>query len=139
MKRNTTKMDVYFISNQYLDDKTLKPRVPTNYLTENGYEDNTTKRVCLSTSVDGCLAAMSRNIKGEIFHVYFISTDVYKPTTAEVPDRDITDEVWSLKPVTLRYVYTVKVIEAYDTEYKYKTKDFEATMYKWKYKKIKNW
>ena len=139
MKRNTTKMDVYFISNQYLDDKTLKPRVPKNYLTENGYEDNTTKRVCLSTSVDGCLAAMSRNIKGEIFHVYFISTDVYKPTTAEVPDRDITDEVWSLKPVTLRYVYTVKVIEPYDTEYKYRTKDFEATMYKWKYKKIKNW
>lgn len=34
MKRNTTKMNVYFISNQYLDNKTLKPRVPKNYLTE---------------------------------------------------------------------------------------------------------
>ena len=136
MKRPTTRKEVFFISTQDLDGQTLIPRVPKNFLTERGYEDNTTKRVCLSTSIMGCLAAMSRNIENEIFNVYKVTANVYKPTTDEVPDCEITDEVWSLEPVKLNYQYSIKVGKAEDKEYKYKTRDFEATMYKWSYKKI---
>ena len=62
VKRPTTRKEVFFISTEGLDGQTLIPRVPKNFLTERGYEDNVTKRVCLSTSIMGCLAAMSANI-----------------------------------------------------------------------------
>lgn len=53
VKRPTTIKEVFFISTADLDRQTLIPRVPKNFLTEQGYEDNTTKRVCLSTSIMG--------------------------------------------------------------------------------------
>ena len=136
VKRPTTRKEVFFISTEDLDGQTLIPRVPKNLLTERGYEDNVTKRVYLSTSIMGCLAAMSANILGRVYNVYKVTASVYKPTTEEVPDCEITDEVWSLEPVKLNYVYSIKVVGSQDKEYKYRTKDFEATMYKWDYKKL---
>ena len=84
----------------------------------------------------GCLAAMSANILGRVYNVYKVIANVYKPTTEEVPDCEITDEVWSLEPVKLDYQYSIKVTGYHDKEYKYRTKDFEATMYKWKYERV---
>lgn len=42
----------------------------------------------------------------------------------------------ALEPVKLNYQYSIKVTGYHDKEYKYRTKDFEATMYKWKYERI---
>ena len=39
------------------------PRVPNNYFTINGYEDNKIKRVCMSKSIDEALMTMSKNIE----------------------------------------------------------------------------
>lgn len=57
----------YFVS----DNDNLKkiyPRVPKNFFTKNGYEDATTKRVCLSKSINGSLSALSQNLERKNFN-----------------------------------------------------------------------
>ena len=48
---------LYRIDSFYADKITMTPTIPINGLTENGYEDNKTPRLCFSDSVIGCLAA----------------------------------------------------------------------------------
>ena len=43
----------------------LKPRVPDNFFTKNGYEDNNTNRVSFAPSIDKCLAGLSQNLDGK--------------------------------------------------------------------------
>ena len=71
----------YFISDKN-NIKTLYPRIPDNFMTKNGYEDNITKRVCFSTSIGGCLAALSMNCENKEFYVYqpVGKYKIYKPT-----------------------------------------------------------
>lgn len=99
---------MYCISQKKLDGKTLTPRVPDNYLTKNGYEDNETPRVCFAPSVDQCLVALSQNLTGKSFYVYspedISKLDVYKPNIKAVPDSEITGELWAIQPVKLKQV-----------------------------------
>lgn len=133
--RLTHKLDAFIVSAKTLPD-VIYPRIPNNYLTKAGYEDNVTERVCMSTSISGCLAALSANIKGMQFNVYAANINAYKPTIEEVPDSHITNEVWSLEPVRLCYVCRIEALSAYDTQHIYSTKDFSAALYKWEYKII---
>lgn len=92
----------YFISEKPVQGNHLTPRVPSNFFTKNGYEDNTTKRICFSTSVDKCLTALSQNNTDKTFHVYKpkkIPSIIYKPNKKAVPDAEVTDELWIDKPV----------------------------------------
>ncbi len=89
---------IYFVSDKLQSDLVLQQRVPENYMTEHGYEDSEKKRICFSTSIDGCLTALGRNLeKDKVLYVYKPDEKiaVYKPSKKEVPDVDITDEVWS--------------------------------------------
>lgn len=99
---------MYCISTQQLDGKTLTPRVPDNFLTKNGYEDNETPRVCFAPSVDQCLIGLSQNVTNKTFYVYspedISKLDVYKPNVKAVPDSKITGELWAIQPVTLKEV-----------------------------------
>lgn len=65
----------YFISDKN-NIKTLYPRIPDNFMTKNGYEDNITKRVCFSTSIGGCLAALSMNCENKEFYVYQLLVNI---------------------------------------------------------------
>lgn len=93
--------------------KKLEPRVPDNYFTKNGYEDNKTPRVSFAPSIGKCLAGLSQNVDGQTFYVY--SPDdtskysFYKPNDKAVPDSKITDELWITESVDLSPVSVIKV------------------------------
>lgn len=101
-----------FLSETNMDGKTLTPRVPKNFFTENGFEDNKTKRVCFTQSIDNCLLGLSMNCKNKEFYVHVpvgLYTVVY-PTKAQVPDVELTGEAWICKPVKVECVGKIKVI-----------------------------
>lgn len=131
-------MKVYHVSNLKQSTIKLSPRIPDNFMTRNGYEDAKTKRVCVSISVDGALKAMSMNLKGKELHVYSAhvpEAEMYKPTTQEVPDVNITGERWIKKDVILNYEKSIVVGEAKDKEYNYQYGNNTATLYGWNYNK----
>ena len=133
----------YIVSDKNLDGKTLSPRVPNNFMTKNGFEENKTPRVCASTSIDGCLKGLSRNLKGEVLYIHSIDPSItekpYKPSIKEVPDSRITNEVWFKKPVKLKCIGKIKVIEDDGKEgekYTYGN-GLVAELYGWKYEWLK--
>jgi len=134
--KNLADKKFYFISEKELSSNRLEPRVPKNYFTEKGYEDNNTKRVCLAPSVDNALMGLSKNIKGKIFYVYSTSRlkPIY-PSLKQVPDVNITKEVWSLKPVELEYEGKIQVINDKGTKskkFKYGNNQ-EAELFEWEW------
>ena len=137
----------YFIS-QHGDwnESVIHPRVPSNFMTKNGYEENKTPRVCFSTSIDGCLRALSQNVNGKEFYIYNpeISSKhtVYKPTQKEVPDAKVTNEHWILQPVTLHCIGKIRVTgeKGNGIPYKYGDKNqYTAELYDWKWKWIEKY
>ena len=128
---------LFFVSGIKKPILTLEPRIPDNFLTRNNFEDNTTKRVCLSTSISGCLTALSCNLTNKILYVYTPMDDmeVYTPDVDEVPDVNITDEKWCLNTCVVRLCYKILVIDATDDEYPYTYGGKHlACLYGWRYK-----
>lgn len=107
--------NLYHVSYEDLDGETLIPRIPDNLFTEMGWEDNKRKRVCFAERVGGCLSALSRAVKGRLFNVY--SPDdidlyrVYKPSIEQVPDVELTGELWIVKPVKVNLVGKIMVTD----------------------------
>lgn len=130
---------IYHLSESNLDGKILKPRIPENFMTRNGYEEGKTPRISFSTSIDGALTGLSANLKDKEFYIHQIDTSYSKPnirkiSNKEVPDQSLTDEIWVLNPVKLKVTGKIKVKEAYDKPVKYKYgKDMEAETYRWRY------
>lgn len=102
------------------NETVISPRIPDNYMTQNGYEDNKTPRVCFSTSISKALRALSQKCTGMELYVYTpdkpcgrnTSPYQYKcvtPTKEQVPDVDITEERWILTPVVLYKVGKIRV------------------------------
>lgn len=141
-ENKSSNKQLYFLSDKNMNNQTLYPRIPSNFLTKNGYEDNTTKRVCFATSIDKALIALSQNLKGKEFYVHTITTPSYNthiPTTKEVPDCKITGEVWVTTPVKIKAISKIKVVEDGDNEFEYTYGDsHKATLYDWKWKKIED-
>jgi hypothetical protein len=85
----------------------MVPRVP-----KSDYEDQTIPRICFSTSIQGCLIGINENkdIQGKRFKVYALETDeYYRPALSEVPDREITGEVWVQHAVEPEYLYDIEI------------------------------
>lgn len=103
----------YFISEKKLENTSMLPRVPKNYFTENGYEDNTVPRISFAPSVDECLAGLSQNVEGKTFYVYqpddISKCDIAKPDEEAVPDSKITNELWCLNAVDVKQVGKIEV------------------------------
>lgn len=134
-----TPQQLYFLSRISMDDEIIKPRIPDNFMTKHGYEDNKTPRVCFAPSIDQCLMALSQKCKGFELYVH-VPEDINKkyvkyPTKKEVPDVDITGEVWITKPVTLQCIGKIKVIgDAGEDGIEYTYGDKTAELYKWNWK-----
>lgn len=133
---------LYHVSTSNLSGQTLTPRIPHNFLTDNGFEENKTPRVSLSTSINGCLIGMSQNLKGKEFYVHQVvdssTLRTKKPSTSEVPDSKHTDEVWALTPVTLQAISKIKVGEAKDTPLVYQYGTHHAETYDWNWTKMQS-
>ena len=128
---------LYFISEENLDGTILTPRVPKNYFTENGHEDNHTPRVCFTPDVSKNLSAISQNISNKQFNVYepVNKHDVYKPNSIAVPDSKITNELWVKEPVLLKSVGKIKVTGDDGKDgMKFEYGDKQAELYGWNYK-----
>ena len=130
---------VYHLSQTNLDGKTIRPTVPSNYMTKNGYEDGKTKRVCFATSIDGCLRGLSLKCEGmKLFvHVPDGNYNIYKPSNKEVPDASITGEVWIKKAVKMKCIGQIYVIgDKGEDGIPYKYGDKTAELYDWEWKWI---
>lgn len=130
---------IYHLSQTNLDDKTIQPTVPSNYMTKNGYEDGKTKRVCFATSIDGCLRGLSQKCKGmKLFvHIPDGNYNIYKPSNKEVPDASITGEVWIKKAVKMKCIGQIYVIGDKGKDgIPYKYGDKTAELYDWDWKWI---
>lgn len=142
-KRKKTEAEkLYFLSeHDDWDESIIKPRIPNNFLTQSGYEDATIPRVCFSTFIDGCLRALSQNLKGKVFYVYqpVGKYEVIKPTLEQVPDRAVTRERWITKPVELHCIGKIQVGEAKGNGIKYvygEDNEHSAMLYDWEWEWI---
>ena len=129
---------LYHLSKDNLDGKTLQPRVPSNFLVQNGYEDGKTKRVCFAKSIDGSLRGMSQNLKGVKLYVHIPEKDynTYTPSTKEVPDSKITSEVWIKESVKLKCIGCIEVTgDKGEDGIPYKYGNNTAELYDWNW----NW
>jgi hypothetical protein len=87
-------------------EKQLHPRIPRNWMTNTGNEDNTIPRVCFAPTIDQCLIAVG----GYREHFYVYEPELYgglqivKDTRREVLDAYLTDELWVLSPVKLKRI-----------------------------------
>jgi hypothetical protein len=113
-------MNYYHISDINQNRRKFRPRVPKDRLPE---EDGKTKRVCFSTSINGCIYAIGFD---EIFfmfskfhdYTYYVhipldySGNIYKPTVKEVPDVRETREKWFLDTVKLKCIGKIKIYQS---------------------------
>lgn len=105
---------MYFLSELNMNGKTLNPRIPDNFMTKNGYEDNHTKRVCFAPTIDKALMGISQNMVGKQLFVHIPAkginrAHIVRPTKTQVPDADITGEIWLTEPVELKCVGKIRV------------------------------
>lgn len=147
---STTKKDrnlnLFFVSEHGdYDETVVHPKIPDNYMTQNGFEDNTTPRVCFSTSIDGCLIALGQNITNKVFYVYqpVGKHKVVVPTEEQVPSVKITKERWICEPVELTCIGKIKAIDENGPKddgipYRYgPNKEHEDRLYAWGYQWLK--
>ena len=141
---NKKEKKYYFLSENDMNEKVLQPRIPNNYMTKNGYEDNKTKRVCFAPSINQCLMGLSMNLKDKEFYVHIPDPEIdikkllYKPSIKEVPDSKITGEVWIKVPIKI--ICTGKILVTGDAgepgiPYTYGN-GLTAELYKWNWKWI---
>ena len=129
---------LYFLSEDNLDGKVLSPRIPNNFLVQNGYEDAETPRVCFAESIDGALMALSQNLEGKQLFVHQpvnpILEKVVNPTKKQVPDVELTTEVWYTDDIEVKMVGKI-LVETDDglPGHKYKYGNNEADLYGWKW------
>ena len=132
--------NLYFLSETNMNEMILHPRIPNNFLTMNGYEDNTTPRVCFCTSIDNCLMAMSMRLTDKEFYVHrpIEKYSIYSPSIKEVPDVKITGEKWIKEPVKLSCIGKIRVTgpaRCRGIDYIYGDNKI-ATLYRWSWEKI---
>lgn len=132
-------LKLYHLSyGQPVASKTLTPRIPDNEFVEWGVEDGKTKRICFATSISKATLALGRCKEGQEFHVYEVdlsSVDqatlmkhIVTPSKDQVPDVDITKEVWCTIPVKVKYTKTIK-LTSIKHEYTLKFKRKDGTEY----------
>ena len=135
-----TNNNLYFLSKTNMDGRTLTPRIPNNYFTTNGFEDNKTSRVCLAKSIDGALMGITVRFKGQklFVHVPVNNINTIQPTTKQVPDCKITTEVWSTEDVTLKCIGEILVIDDKGLDgHSFKYGNNTSELYDWNWKWIK--
>ena len=122
---------------KHIDGQIWKPRVP-DYLDpynpeDTGFEDNTTPRICFSTSIEGCLNGITVNLQRQSpdtfdkMYVYVPEKPwkEYKHKTNKqlvkdklVYDANVTREVWIMEPVRMKLYGVIRVDQIADAKRK---------------------
>ena len=121
-------MVFHVTADKHVDGQVWQPRVP-EYLdpynpAETGFEDNTTPRICVSTSIEGCLNGITVNLprqnpdQFDKLYVYIPEKPwkQYKHKTNKdlvkgklVYDANVTREVWIMEPVRMKLYGVIRV------------------------------
>lgn len=136
---DNSRLRLYHLSyGQAVASKMLTPRIPDNEFVEWGVEDGTTKRICFATSISKATLALGRCKEGQELHVYEVDLSyvdqatlmkhIATPSKDQVPDVDITKEVWCTIPVKVKYTKTIK-LTSIKHEYTLKFKRKDGTEY----------
>ena len=111
---NTVKL--YHLSVDRFRDKVFSPRIPKNRVQ---FENGSIPRICVSTSVRGCLKGLGidgMTVQAFLYTpVEYNGNKIYKPTVDEVPDVVETREKWITCPVKMKYLGVVEVISHRDS------------------------
>lgn len=118
----------YFVSREKMNGEIIYPRVPKNRMSE---EDDTTKRICASLSIYGCLNALGFEIGERLYVHTFESEDYMQPTWEQVGDVGFTGELWVMEKVTLCQFAVIEITR--ELEYK----DGETGVNQYAYKIIR--
>lgn len=115
----------YHISERELESLVLHPRVPEgiNEITP-GFEDETTPRVCFSSSVDGCLKAIGPGLdrfgKWPQMFVYVPITEPPQNNIVSnkilvskklVMDANISEEFWVVNSIAVKLIGTIQILD----------------------------
>lgn len=111
-------MQYFFLSRKSHDNKTLNPRIPKNRMPS---EDDKTPRICVSTSIAGCLAAVHTLKEGNTVYIHTCeSNEIIQPTKDQVPDVFFTGEIWITESVQMHLIGKIKITKVdyfdYDPE-----------------------
>lgn len=150
-----------WITNELKKDKNflevLEKNKTDNSKTGTGFEEYKTPRVCFSNSIEGCLNAIINDIgrlelAGKTLYVYTPEKPIseYKHKTnkqilkdGDIFDANITNEMWILEPVNLKYVGSIVVDKVTNEHVKKFANNKNRSIIKYDYKwhwfhKIKN-
>lgn len=139
-RRTYVGRDFFHVSTAELDGRILHPRVPQNYMVDNGFENNKVARVSFGPSIRQCLLALPFKREGMRLFVYKPAKDVLftRPNKHDVPDTGITEEIWVLESVKMKKVGIIELTEPEEEGHDYKYgKPFikqKATLYGYNYK-----
>lgn len=131
------KMVFHVTPEKHADGQVWKPRVP-DYLDpynpeDTGFEDNTTPRICFSTSIEGALNGITVNIQrqsADTFDKMYVYVPEkpwkeYKHKTNKqlvndklVYDANVTREVWIMEPVRMKLYGVIRVDQIADAKRK---------------------
>lgn len=111
-------------SSKYLGKEVVfNPRIPKDRMS---YENDNVPRICMSTSIDGCLTAIDTMytwFEGDrLVYVYVCIVDekyVIHPTVEDVPDVLFSGEVWSTVPTTLKHILTIQLVDYLDYDIRF--------------------
>ena len=139
-----TNYKLYRLATKNMDGQILNPSIPDNFLTKNGFEDDTNPRVCFATDIDSCLRALSMNLTGKEYfvHVPDGNFDSYKPSKYEVPDVNVINERWIRNPVKVKCIGKIKVSGDKGEDgipYTYGNGKYKAELYDWNWKWVEKY
>lgn len=101
--------------NHNLSGKEISPQIPINRMNS---EENTIPRICVSTSINGCLTGAIRYKKGDTLTIYSCETDdFYQPSIKEVIDSPLTGEIWILNPVKFEFFTKVIITNVFENKF----------------------
>jgi len=89
--------NIIYVSQNELHKEILKPRIPKNYFTNNGYENNSIPRICFSNNVQNCLMALSDKLNGKVFYVYKPNNKINIITNNEIINKNMYQMLLLLK------------------------------------------
>ncbi len=127
---------LYYLGTKDFDDVTLTPCIPNNYLTTYNFADTTTERIPFFPSIEQALSDNPDVKKNDIFYVYMPDEEFeyYRPSPSEVPTVELTGEVWITKPIKVKKVGNLKIVQEDSHPMKYKIGlNNEGELKKWKY------
>lgn len=118
---------------------TLTPRIPECAVSI--YEDTTTKRICFSDFIEGCLSALQDMPRKYCVYVPqddISNDDIYYPTVKEVRDAKYTHEVWVLKEVKVKCIGVIESMD-YDWSKQYNTGRGRTTFFHYPYRWVEKY